>query len=772
MGEGEYLDLEVYLASNLPNPGQLRLPRRARQAIGASYPSKQQGGELPAGTRKADETVIYLKVAQNLHVYLVRARPFKGTFPPGTELAYELFSVELTGAPSEAQKLARRGFCEHLYDVGRAATAASWKPPVHLRGYSDDPAASKDPSPSRVILPFSAQWRPEVLVQREARRGCDSRHYRPLPTFVLQKPSEPLRVWAGSCLKPHGEGESATTLMYASGQRHGGRPSLLQQALGGSASRPHALFQLGDQMYADDVSFLLFEGVKELGKMLLGGVAEKLPKPDGRALGALTARARHALVADGNTATPLALDDEVHNQLFGIGEFCAYYLMLFNPALWPDLEVARTQAQRTIMSVDWIPGRRERRLTREYEALVRSRDAIRDYATVMANVPSYAICDDHEVTDDWFFDDAWIAQVRESPNARSRSDGRPQVSPIGQYLVANAMYAYAVFQGLGNDPARVSGRLASAGLPDDASYAGVLSSMLGKDWSFTTPTWPAAFFLDTRTQRSGEGNAEYRPARTVFEYSIRQVPDDVRDMPRMMMVDPAALRTSLRDAARSGGNLFLVTPSPLLASDGIERKKRMKRMLGASPAAIDEELWRSNYSNYFMVVEEMRRAGIHSCVNLSGDVHYGYRRRAMVSDASTHEEAFRRKLKVPPQQSPFLQIEQLVCSPLLNRFDETYMGLAPVAQRSGFRADYEAARRFTRAMGHVPIPSNAWIVDLPTSPRRLVAQPAFVEQTEPIPSRCSDGRNELDFIPDNHFVEFTLRSDSTVEAVFHVMRSN
>ena len=59
---------------------------------------------------------------------------------------------------------------------------------------------------------------------------------------------------------------------------------------------------------------------------------------------------------------------------------------------------------------------------------------------VLANVPTYMIFDDHDVTDDLFLNPLW----------RHRVLG----APLGQTIMTNAMLAYALFQDWGNDPRR------------------------------------------------------------------------------------------------------------------------------------------------------------------------------------------------------------------------------------------------------------------------------------------------------------------------------
>ena len=56
----------------------------------------------------------------------------------------------------------------------------------------------------------------------------------------------------------------------------------------------------------------------------------------------------------------------------------------------------------------------------------------------LANVPTYMILDDHDVTDDYFLNPVWRNRVLEKK--------------LGQAIIGNAMIAYSVFQDWGNDP--------------------------------------------------------------------------------------------------------------------------------------------------------------------------------------------------------------------------------------------------------------------------------------------------------------------------------
>ena len=59
-------------------------------------------------------------------------------------------------------------------------------------------------------------------------------------------------------------------------------------------------------------------------------------------------------------------------------------------------------------------------------------------ARALANVPTYMIFDDHEITDDWYLSDRWRERVI--------------TAPFGRAILRNGLLAYTVFQAWGNDP--------------------------------------------------------------------------------------------------------------------------------------------------------------------------------------------------------------------------------------------------------------------------------------------------------------------------------
>ena len=171
------------------------------------------------------------------------------------------------------------------------------------------------------------------------------------------------------------------------------------------------------------------------------------------------------------------------NHMISFGEFAALHLMVWSPAAWgeliPDAEVVRIGD--TIRSqLRWIdspeelgpiffpdpdfPERIPEHLYADKETIAeRAKDAPtaeqsarsrghshrvhRDFLLglgkvqrVLANVPTYMIIDDHDITDDLFLSPMWRRRV--------------QGSTLGQVILANGMLAYALFQDWGNDPRR------------------------------------------------------------------------------------------------------------------------------------------------------------------------------------------------------------------------------------------------------------------------------------------------------------------------------
>ncbi|MGI8933216.1 MAG: PhoD-like phosphatase, partial [Phormidesmis sp.] len=262
------------------------------------------------------------------------------------------------------------------------------------------------------------------------------------PTFTLPPEQlSDLKIVHGSCRKPHGAGFDTLPILDC----------LLERAASSPKDRPHQLFSTGDQIYGDDVADLLLWVATPLGNTLLGW-EESLPvnrshiddESDHTRPQKLPAGKRDRLATQraGLTAGLTDKSERVTSHLLSFGEYCAAYLLSHSPACWPThLPAGRT------MTTGRKAIRRWDKDQRNIKQFLRTLWKVR---RLLANIPTYTIFDDHDVSDDWNLNQAWCLRVL----------GKP----LGRRTVQNAMLAYAVFQAWGNTPEQFEAGTAGAAL--------------------------------------------------------------------------------------------------------------------------------------------------------------------------------------------------------------------------------------------------------------------------------------------------------------------
>jgi hypothetical protein len=392
-----------------------------------------------------------------------------------------------------------------------------------------------------------------------------------LPGFFLQAMDAPLHVLHGSCRKLHGNGEDAFWCA----------DELLAGTAGDVTRRPSALILTGDQIYGDDVAPGLAGYLNRLGSYLTGR-QEQIPGVP--PLGTLAGGGRGRWIRDQACFT----SPHAANHLMAFGEYAALYLMAFSDTTWPaDLAGLARNAGPAAVSAGhpgWV------------EALARARAALPAVRRVLANVPTYMIFDDHDVTDDW--------------NLTARWRDRVHASPAGRRIVANALAAYWAFQGWGNDPYRFSAEfrdtiLAHLAGGGEAAAARYDDALWGFDrWSFSCPTTPVTVCLDTRTQRAYDSP----------EGAARLVGPAGFDRIARLVEGPGHDRTR---------PLLLVSPAPVC---GLELAERRQKFLAGKvgPYQIDFEGWHASLHGLIDLMNFLtRRLRLTTAVVLSGDVHYG-----------------------------------------------------------------------------------------------------------------------------------------------------
>lgn len=249
-----------------------------------------------------------------------------------------------------------------------------------------------------------------------------------LPSFALPPDDiNQLKILHGSCRKAHGAGQDAVAIV----------DGLIERSCTRANDRPHQLFFTGDQIYGDDVADALLLAVTDAGDTLFGW-REPLPIDPTEAdastklfaqdlkLGQRSQIAEHwaGLTAGLNNKT-----DRSKSHLLSLGEYCSMYLFTWSPVLWSSLPPGREV---------YPTPRRAKQWDKELQHLQGFLHSLWQVRRALANIPTYMICDDHDISDDWYLNQKWCLQVL----------GRP----LGRRVVQNGLLAYALFQAWGNTP--------------------------------------------------------------------------------------------------------------------------------------------------------------------------------------------------------------------------------------------------------------------------------------------------------------------------------
>src|ERR1041385_555115 len=189
-----------------------------------------------------------------------------------------------------------------------------------------------------------------------------------LPTFYLQELPTKLNAVYGSCRKIHDvNGGKVDALSYAD--------DLIDKTFFNLTARPGILCLGGDQIYADDVHVLVLEEITNLAIKLTDNKTETLP-------------ASLTLPSIGNrknfvTNYAKFTSDESDNHLITLPEYLGMYGLMWNKNNW----------------------------SKEYSELSHFTNTLQKVRRLLANIPTYMIFDDHDVTDDWNLSVKWQNDV-------------------------------------------------------------------------------------------------------------------------------------------------------------------------------------------------------------------------------------------------------------------------------------------------------------------------------------------------------------------------
>jgi hypothetical protein len=411
-----------------------------------------------------------------------------------------------------------------------------------------------------------------------------------------------MRLFHGSCRKPHGVGSDALATL----------DHVLTTTATDPLQRPQQLYLTGDQIYADDVAGALLPALIEAAEFLVG--PEDIPGLAHGSVGrSLTTPGRRARAVREMAHFTTATAD---NHLLTRGEYLAMYLFCWSDVLWPNtLPSAEAVWQTFPEARPEDPRAHEQELaTWQVEAreLTDFRLKLPHVRRALANTPTYMVFDDHDVTDDWYLDGAWCAAVLHSP--------------VGRHVLRNALYSYALCQAWGNDPeqfdapngqsflalvdrwrgdevgandSRDAALLAAhLGLPDTFSGEGTLPRTdRALRWHFTTET-PAyrMIVLDERTRR-------------------------VYDRPHAApgLLSEEAMEVQIGTPIPGDARLtLLVAQTPVLGVSIVATIQFLRR----DHYVYDRESWALNTRIWQQLLQRLARFGC--VVILSGDVHYGF----------------------------------------------------------------------------------------------------------------------------------------------------
>ena len=503
-----------------------------------------------------------------------------------------------------------------------------------------------------------------------------------LPSFSLPPQTlSQVRLAHASCRKAGGQGMDALPLLdkVIATARSGATDD--QFALG----RLHQLFLTGDQIYADDVTDSYLGMCIDTGGWLMGTRQERAPAllgilgPVDKATGEhkFPAQAdgwkpldqrkvsdvapwdqatwpgvgvRGKLVfAAGFTAVPPDTDKLApletvlptgwwdtrkykltRNHLLALGEFYAALLLAWSPVLWcPPAATGDPFALPFDSSNNAISS-----FDPDAPAVAQFGAGVAAVRRVLANVPTYMICDDHDVTDDWFMNRLWCRRVLDLPG-----------DTLGRRIVRNALIAYAIFQAWGNTPdqfdptagSTLGGQLltllaAGKEMTDDLtnpSAAGGVSALVGVPspladdspalkrpgssltWHYRwgPPGWPyEVIVLDCRTlRRYGAGLVQ---------------PPQLLDDGTAGSANPDQFAAQLGTPGFSGVTL-VVAQTPVLGVRFIE--DLFQRSTRTNPVFdYDSEAWSLSPNGYELMLARLAARNPKGMILLSGDVHYSF----------------------------------------------------------------------------------------------------------------------------------------------------
>lgn len=507
---------------------------------------------------------------QRLVLWLVGRQPLSLTLQLSHAAAPEPQRLPLTADRCQVIQIGEHAFI-HLIDLTLAA-------PLPCDVQIDYDLFIEPPGQPALGI---ADWAPHLLYAGASQAN-----------FVLRAQLD--NLLHGSCRKPHHP--AADGLLCAD--------RLLAEAHP-AEQRPALLLMSGDQVYADDVSGPMLRAIHQLiahlglfGECLEGAVVEdsaalyQHPASYYQRSELLPALQSNETLRErffGGVEKPVFTTSSADNHLVTCAEVLAMYLLVWSPVPWTLLD----------NEIPALPAEHVDRYQRERHPIEAFRAGLGNVARVLAHLPTLMIFDDHDITDDWNLSAQWEQTAYGHPFSRR--------------IIGNALIAYLLCQGWGNNPsvfaqplkslhAMIDGRDAANRLNSPQQDTLISELLSFHQWQFVLPTTPALLVLDTRTRRWRSERQLRRPSGLLDWEALCEFQQALLD-------HPAAI---------------IVSPAPMFGVKLIEAIQKLFTWAG-HPLLVDAENWMAHRGAAQVMLNIFRHSRTPGhYVILSGDVHYSF----------------------------------------------------------------------------------------------------------------------------------------------------
>lgn len=426
------------------------------------------------------------------------------------------------------------------------------------------------------------------------------------PTFYISNQKESPILY-GSCRKAHGKGQD--TLPNAD--------QVLQEHRFDLNLRPSTLFMLGDQIYADDIADPLVPYIQSIVRYIIGNKEDLTlvePKLQQHLHDLYTIQGRQEIIETLCNFT----SSNAQNHLISFGEYAAMYLLSWSPVLW---NLFNRNSKKGVPTKEL---QQQERYEEQLEELHDFRLGTTKVRRVLANIPTYMIFDDHDITDDWNLSADWIKKVYQAP--------------LGKHTICNGLTAFWAFQGWGNQPEKFDEEFIQTVQQYVRTYAigshyyqNWQNTLLSFDsWHFVAPTTPLTLCLDTRTLRDYDSS----PMKGNWLHLINET------VKTPILINEKGwnqLDQLLKyNKWKKGDSLRIASPTPLYGVEVIENFLKHQvypfRSLGLPVQyQLDFEAWKYNLTGFYSFLHFLSEQKPSECFIISGDVHYASAVKAIVN---------------------------------------------------------------------------------------------------------------------------------------------